>query len=217
MSGFGADDEEGAIVLLLPEILGEIFSHTMGDHYTGHSNLPMPHSALPWSITHVSRLWRDVALSRADLWSQVPCITLSSKKLREQADPPFMEYLEEILHRSKTNPIYVYIRGRYHPHLHKHFVDVFLSHVERVKFLRIRCPEIVDLLGSVKGRLLSLELLSVVCSVRIFKSPCDLFEISPRLVSVLIDIQDQPTMLLLPTHQIRDYFFSVKLGSDIGR
>ncbi|KAF7343684.1 F-box domain-containing protein [Mycena sanguinolenta] len=47
------------------EILGEIFSWSL----PAHGQLDMVHS--PWVLTHVSRLWRAVAVFKSSLWSRL--------------------------------------------------------------------------------------------------------------------------------------------------
>ncbi|KAJ7239590.1 hypothetical protein B0H12DRAFT_1001579, partial [Mycena haematopus] len=47
-----------------PEILGEIFSRTI-------PALPDRTRYSPWFLTHISRRWREIAISTSSLWSRV--------------------------------------------------------------------------------------------------------------------------------------------------
>ena len=59
----------------------------------------------PWTLAHVSRRWRAVALSFPEMWGVVPPIRLSMKDKGKK----FIPLLRELLHRSGEHPLSLHI------------------------------------------------------------------------------------------------------------
>ncbi|KAK0454249.1 uncharacterized protein EV420DRAFT_606661 [Desarmillaria tabescens] len=112
---FAECDFDDAETLLHPmrsmpqDVLREIFSHCAPDWEEitfrsdeGYDSLD-PRLA-PWTISHVSRTWRDVSLSTPHLWT---CIKLDFRKYRALRMRALMTKVALLLERSKSMDLFV--------------------------------------------------------------------------------------------------------------
>lgn len=90
-----------AVRRLPPEIIGEVFLHTLSwDDWTSYPEIHNTRLG-PWSYSRVSRLWRAVALSLGQLWSE---FSLNEFRAAECCVCP-VSLLRLWLHRSGNAPL----------------------------------------------------------------------------------------------------------------
>ncbi|KAK0244661.1 hypothetical protein EDD85DRAFT_207378 [Armillaria nabsnona] len=93
-----------AVRRLPPEIIGEIFLHTLSwDDWTSYHRVHNTRLG-PWSYSHVSRLWRTIALSLSQLWSEFSFNEIDAAACCE---PP-VSTLKLWLDRSGDLPLRIY-------------------------------------------------------------------------------------------------------------
>lgn len=112
-----------SLLFTLPEIITEIFLLGIEDFPLG------PRESLPFEIliSHVSGLWRQVALGTPTLWT----------KIRRQRRHSNLEAIEEYLKRSKANPIDINIRIFGEPDNIKSLCHLTQPHLSRCQRLDI--------------------------------------------------------------------------------
>uniref|UniRef100_A0A8H8CFQ3 F-box domain-containing protein n=1 Tax=Psilocybe cubensis TaxID=181762 RepID=A0A8H8CFQ3_PSICU len=191
------------------ELMGEIFIRTSHTCFEEHLSMWMYRFQLPWSLSQVCRLWRNVALSLPLLWRQIPSLDLSQKHTRNLS---YQEYLIEILNRSKGIAIDIHINARNANDLPHPILGILLQHCERWGRLRLEaCHAIIPLLEPAKGRLTSLQRLTLIFrwdrrSPSIV--PNDLFLNAPSLNDVYWE--DRAGYFSFPRNQIIWYTHSTQ-------
>ncbi|KAK0429844.1 hypothetical protein EV421DRAFT_2091611 [Armillaria borealis] len=131
---------------LPPEILIAIFTCCRALH--GRRGPPLDPRAVPWSLTHVCRKWREVAIATPEIWSTIHLDFIQDKFVRgSQHKAAFM--LGMILYRARPHDLNIII----------HYKDDISTH-----------PVCTVLLPSVRYWK-SLEVEGVSCDLS-FLSPC---------------------------------------------
>jgi len=174
----------------------------------------MWHSQLPWNLGQVCRQWKDIALSTSALWTRIPNIDLDASKTFTAS---YAEYLSEILRRSHLVPVYMQISGEFIPTLHDSIINIVVSNSERICALKLQSGSIMPALKGMKGRLSSLERLTLDLNRKFEEALCDLFETASLLSDVYVRIHTSSSKLALPFHQIRRYEESAWNSSSIGK
>ncbi|KAK7030528.1 ABC protein [Favolaschia claudopus] len=94
-----------------PEVLGEIFQWTLFSSHNSGSKI----SNSPWKLTHVCRRWRDVAISRASLWSLVAInFVYRNSEYRDDSDSSRMYPLpmvETQIERAQSHNLMIHFYG----------------------------------------------------------------------------------------------------------
>ncbi|KAF9530933.1 hypothetical protein CPB83DRAFT_904918 [Crepidotus variabilis] len=197
------------------EILQEIFVRVNGPRSGARSWTNA--SEIPWALAQVCRSWRINALSVSALWSRLPTMDLSKSDPRSRTKVQ-LEYLEELLHRSRSAPLDLYLfslgfNGTSHP-----VIDLLLRHCERWQAVTIKINiSILPRLFEIKGRLPKLESLSLYLSGYGEGVPTiDMFEGAPQLRQVDVG---GPFLaeLALPFEQLERYKDKMRMRNSITR
>ncbi|PPQ85698.1 hypothetical protein CVT25_002732 [Psilocybe cyanescens] len=129
----------------------------------------------------------------------------------------YLDYLNEVLKRSKNVPIDIHINARSSTDLPHPVIDILLQHSERWGMLRLEaCHAIIPLLQPAKGRLIALQRLTLVfCWDRKFQSAPshDLFQNAPALNDVYLE--NRIGDFILPPGQLISYHQSGNRLSEI--
>ncbi|PPQ86126.1 hypothetical protein CVT25_002761 [Psilocybe cyanescens] len=119
----------------------------------------------------------------------------------------YLDYLNEVLKRSKNVPIDIHINARSSTDLPHPVIDILLQHSERWGMLRLEaCHAIIPLLQPAKGHLMSLRRLTLVFRWdREFQSASshDLFQNAPALNDVYLE--NRAGHFILPPGQLISY------------
>lgn len=164
------------------EVLQEIFLWVVEPKPEGHW---MNVGDIPWTLGQVCRSWRKSALALSVLWSRLPTMDLLESDHPSRLEMK-VEYLNELLRRSHSTPIEIYLfslgfKGLSHP-----FVDLMTDHSERWKIATIKIDiSMLPCLSKIKGRLSNLETLGLYLSgYGPVMDTIDLFDDTPRLRQV---------------------------------
>ena len=199
---------------LPPEIIQEIFIWFAcpRTHSRWTSN-----SELPWVLGQVCRSWRASALSLSSLWSHLPTIDLAKSDPRARTKLQ-VEYLDELLRRSRFAPLDIYIfslgfSGTRHP-----VIDLLTRHCERWQVLTVKMNTAsLPRLREIKGRLPRLESLNLYLSGYEEGIPTiDMFDGAPQLRQVDVG---GPFLaeLSLPFSQLAHYKDKIRMRNSITR
>ncbi|PPQ86125.1 hypothetical protein CVT25_002760 [Psilocybe cyanescens] len=199
------DPSSSPFIRHLPvELIQEIFIQSRSPCFDEHLSMWMSRSQLPWALTQVCHLWRQISLSTPELWKQLPTLELQEMRTRTGA---YLDYLNEVLKRSKNVPIDIHIHSRSSTDLPHPVIDILLQHSERWGMLRLEaCHAIIPLFQPAKGRLMSLQRLTLVfCWDQEFQSAPshDLFQNAPALNDVYL--VNQIGDFTLPPGQLISY------------
>jgi hypothetical protein len=183
-----------AIRRIPPELLQEIFIHVTIPWECSRRN------AIPWDVSQVCQLWRTTALSVSSLWSKLPTIYLHKKISRS-----YVAQIMELLVRSRDAPISFYLYAPF-KELDSHpIIDALVLHSNRWQRVAIDCTtRTVSAFEGVKGRLSSLQTLSLEVRRQMDPVVFDMFEDAPQLREVSLD-GPFPGEVLLPFSQLTRY------------
>lgn len=174
-------------------------------------------SDIPWALGQVCRSWRRNALSISAIWGRLPTMDLSKSDPRSRTKVQ-LEYLEELLQRSRGAPLDLYLfslgfNGTSHP-----VIDLLLGHCERRQSVTIKINiSILPRLFDVKGRLPMLQSLSLYLSGYGEGVPViDMFDGAPQLRQVDVG---GPFLaeLALPFEQLEHYKDKMRMRNSITR
>ena len=183
-----------AIRRIPPELLQEIFIHVTVPWEYSRRN------AIPWDLSQVCRLWRTTALSVSSLWSQLPTIYLHKKTSRS-----YVAKIMELLVRSRDAPISFYLYAPFKELSSHPIIDALVLHSNRWQTVAIDCTtRTVFAFKGVKGRLSSLQTLSLEVRRQTDPVVFDMFEDAPQLREVSLD-GPFPGEVLLPFSQLTRY------------
>jgi len=200
--------------ILPPEILQEIFLFFAGTRTEAQGTTV---TDVPWVLGQVCQTWRKNALELSSLWAQIPTLDLSISDMSIRTKLQ-LEYLEELLHRSKSVPLDMYIfslgfKGVSHP-----VVDLAIQHCERWEVVTIKIDiSLLNRFREIKGRLPKLKNLSLYLSGYGNDLPTiDMFEGAPELRQVDVGgpfLAD----LSLPFSQLAHYKDKMRMRNSITR
>ncbi|KAK0207274.1 hypothetical protein IW262DRAFT_1498717 [Armillaria fumosa] len=183
------DNQSNAKKILSPsrqlptKLLTKIFIHCSSLHDRRDS--PLDPRALPWTLSHVCRKWREVAIATPELWSNISLNFLDDRflngsRIREAA---FM--LGIILDRARPHDLDVCIY--YHDDISTHpACAVLLSTVRYWKSLEVYgIHGKLDFLSPCRSFFDRLETVSVLDSHSRGSESINLFAVAPRLLTFL--------------------------------
>ncbi|KAG5635561.1 hypothetical protein H0H81_010862 [Sphagnurus paluster] len=138
----------------------------------------------PWTLTGVSRRWREIAIAENRLWSSI-IIDFPLQKFSSLPQPR-LSSLIACLQRSGDHPLSISLTDRYNDG--RQMFQHLLQHSKRWKCLKLEISaSYFDILVSVKGKLPCLEFLYIKIETHAqMQMPldCGAFEIAPRLQDV---------------------------------
>jgi hypothetical protein len=187
------------------EVLHEIFLH-----YCDHGFTNPPICKVPWRLGHISRRWREIALSLPALWDNIPPIYFYMKS---HSNPPYHRAIIQLMERSGTSPtlkLFIHFPAWQKKVSRSSIFKTVVRHSERLESLRM---SIFDMhttkhLQGLKGRLPNLRNLSL-CLPPSYSNDgrnLDIFEIAPALRKVeLVCSYPDSIRLLLPWSQITHF------------
>ncbi|KAJ7155846.1 hypothetical protein C8R46DRAFT_1116605 [Mycena filopes] len=183
-----------------PEILGYIFSLTLPIPRKARRTV-VPVKESPWTLSHVSRYWRAVALSESSLWSLV---TL------DYEDPaPFypLSMVETQIARAKRLKIHFYGFEKLHPQPQTEMFQFLAQHAVQWEELSLRVTShIAPLLSTLRDRLPLLRRFYLLWEPEdepaIDRVEC--FQNAPLLVGACIS-DFPPIAVLFPAHNLTQY------------
>ncbi|KAI0736550.1 hypothetical protein C8Q72DRAFT_800330 [Fomitopsis betulina] len=155
------------IAVLPPEIFSEIFMHAAGIYTEDAASIPAVHDLTRTS--HVCKQWRAIALGCPALWS---CIDLHRP----------LEWVAELLARSKEAPLYVSMAGRQRKlrgssarqRWSQDTLEMALMSLERIRALKLvvtpsfsTAKEILELLDAPAPQLESLTIIDMFSRSRV--------------------------------------------------
>ncbi|KAJ7057564.1 hypothetical protein C8F01DRAFT_1060560 [Mycena amicta] len=150
-----AEDILSPVTKLPPELLCDIFRHSLPDDYLAGSKNAIP----PWTLGHVCRLWRMIAVGYSFLWSFI-IIRVELPRSVDRA----VAALECQLSRSNTTKLSIFLYCGYYAPVPE-LIAVLLPTSTRWKLLRLNEIESKDALSwaaSLQGNLRSLEALELL-------------------------------------------------------
>jgi hypothetical protein len=200
--------------VLPPEILQEVFLF-FGE--TKPESQWTTVADVPWVLGQVCQTWRKNALALSSLWAHLPTMDLSSSDMSMRTKTQ-LEYLEELLRRSRSAPLDIYLfslgfKGLSHP-----VVDLVIQHCERWEVITIKIDiSLLHRFREIKGRLPNLKNLSLYLSGYGSDLPTiDMFEGAPELRQVDVGgpfLAD----LSLPFSQLAHYKDKMRMRNSITR
>ncbi|KDR69775.1 hypothetical protein GALMADRAFT_160269 [Galerina marginata CBS 339.88] len=184
-----SEQEQSLLCRLPPELLQAIFVQTLLPQSYG-KGFSMSVTQLPWELSQVCRLWRNIALSTPELWRQLPTIRLEGSKSKRKS---YLKFLIEILKRSGGMSLDIHIDGRVCSRYPHPAVDILTPHSNRFRKLKIDAThDILPSLNKIKGQFSSLQRLVLVLCFDPYpisdadNLTFDLFEIAPKLDDVFL-------------------------------
>ncbi|KAF9557464.1 hypothetical protein CPC08DRAFT_48165 [Agrocybe pediades] len=164
---------------------------------------------VPWAVAQVCRTWRAIALSMPALWAYLPTITLTDSKSETDRQ---LEYLGELIHRSKGAPLKFYIDGpRSRDHKLHPVITLLCQHSEQWGNISISLSKttVASEFKSIEGRLplLSNLSLSVYHGARLIwdETPLTMFAVAPKLSTFSLQGTLAPGEMHLPYSQLVNY------------
>ena len=160
----------------------------------------------PWALSHVCQLWRMIVLSCSIMWKDLPdTILLDKVHTREK---PYLDYLTEILKRSRNRPIRFRVQY-YHIDISHPVTEMLVHESNRWQTVRITGSlSLMYALQKIKGRLSSLQSLHLNLSSEDLTDytvhEFELFRIAPQLRHVS-NSSCPPFKLIFPNHQLVNY------------
>lgn len=200
--------------ILPTEILQEIFLFVVGTRTEAQWTTV---ADIPWVLGQVCQTWRKCALALSCLWNHLPTMDLSTSDMTMRTKLQ-LEYLEELIHRSRSAPLDIYLfslgfKGISHP-----IVDLVIQHCERWEVITIKIDiSLLHRFREIKGRLPVLKNLSLYLSGYGSDLPViDMFEGAPQLCQVDVG---GPFLaeLSLPFSQLVHYKDKMRMRNSITR
>jgi hypothetical protein len=189
------------------EVLQEIFLH-----YCDHVLLINPSiSKVPWRLGHISRRWREIALSLPALWDNIPPIDFHFKS---HSNPSYDRAITQLIERSGTSPtlkLDIYFPAWQKKVPRSSIFKSVVRHSERLKSLSlsIRDMHTTKHFQGLKGRLPNLRNLTLSLSPSYSNDgrTLDIFETAPALRQVVLMLSHpgDSIRLLLPWSQITHF------------
>lgn len=198
------------ISLLPPEILAEIFVHCIPD-----GQFPLPYrTEAPLSLTHVSSLWRSLAISTPDLWTG---LHINYKDPAED-----IPATETWLSRSGDKPLSLSIAIDFSEQPQQEILDNLCRHSKRWKHVRLEfrnlfCPPMYSLdmaLNDIE-ELTTFEFHARDISTINVAPITNLLACAPKLreVTWVDDLADTDTLLQLPLNRLTRLSLSMDHGT----
>ncbi|KAJ7155825.1 hypothetical protein C8R46DRAFT_434201 [Mycena filopes] len=188
-----------------PEVLAEVFTWTLPAAWS-LSGYPFSSDDSPWSLTHVSRSWRAIAISTSSLWSLV---VIDYPRDWDPAGLYPLPMLETHVARAQKLKIHFYGQERCE---HAPQIEVFkylASHCSRWEELSLSLTTgLVPLLSSLQDRIPSLCRLNIRWSDEISQfdvRSIDCFRSAPSLVDFATFNEHRPVPIRLPLQQLTAY------------
>ncbi|KAK0436276.1 hypothetical protein EV421DRAFT_1132912, partial [Armillaria borealis] len=167
---------------LPPEVLTEIFIWRWSFH--GQRGPSLDPRAVPWSLTHVSRKWREVAIATPIIWSSIRLNFGNDKLLRGSRVHEAAFMLGVNLDRARPHDlnVIIHLQDDISAHL---ACAVLLPSVRYWKSLEVWGAESCDLgfLSPCRGFFTHLETAEVRGHYHGGSEPVDIFSVAPRLRS----------------------------------
>ncbi|KAJ7084627.1 hypothetical protein B0H15DRAFT_888246 [Mycena belliarum] len=199
---------------LLPELLSLVFTHSFDDStfFIGR-----PRSYEHYAVAAVSSHWRQVALSTPSFWTKF------SVSLR--GGDGALQILQMCLQRSKGFPLTINLRtdivsrGPFRAGI----IQQLIEHSERwFKVSLPLDPELLELLSPIRGRLPSLQIMSVIIPSKNHSAAvgntmlnADAFESAPKLHSLsLYSVTGAMGLPRLPLAQVERLMFTIARTND---
>jgi F-box-like len=191
------------------EILQEIFLR-----YPACGTLHPPLAMIPWSLGHISRRWREIALSLPSLWDSIPGIDISSSS---HAKRSYVRALTYLIQRSDTSPtlkLNIYCPPRKMKIMGYSILKVIIHHSERIECLSMSIlpmhTTFMREFQELRGRLPNLRVLalSFPSTFSVAERSLDIFETAPALRQVILAGSSRPgcsIRLILPLSQITHF------------
>jgi len=160
--------------------------------------------AAPWFLGHISRHWRNVALSTPSLWKYLPPILIGDDTSFESATHQDQR-IATLLSRSSGSTI------SFHLHtstgsIGSNTLKLILSQSERWEDVTLMYIRDLGSFASIRGRLSSLRSLDFrLWSPNTQSIPVDLFGAAPNLRNVTLYPRPHLVTVELPYRQIRNY------------
>lgn len=177
------------------ELLAQIFGFCAND--------PQPCWTAPaWTLAHVSRRWRAVALSFPEIWGVVPPIRLSMKDKGKK----FIPLLRELLHRSGEHPLSLHVSSDEDGVVNHPIFQLLITHCMRWRtvVMELEVKDFQALTQFIRRRLSSLYSLKLAVRMpHVGDYVLEPFSIAPMLREVEIDCPR--IQLLLPWEQLTRY------------
>ncbi|KDR75070.1 hypothetical protein GALMADRAFT_226716 [Galerina marginata CBS 339.88] len=179
---------------LPPELLVEIFLHF---HEFDSPNAP------PWTLTHVCRRWRQVAVGITALWRDIPPLFLGS--LGEAQVRQRIDCLSMLLQRSSHDKITFFLSKQLTNCLDDNILALLFKHSERWERISLVISEDVCAhFSRVKGRVSSLRSLKLVIS-RTGRLHVGAFETAPKLQEVNLASSPWSGLVQVPWSQLTGF------------
>jgi len=178
------------------ELLAQIFDFCAND-------LEPCWTVPPWTLAHVSRQWRAVALSFPEIWGVIPPIRLAMKDKGKK----FIPLLRKLLDRSGEHPLSLHVSSNEVGIINHPIFQLLITHCMRWRTLvmELEVSDFQALTQFIRRRLSSLY--SLKLSIRMSHDGDYVlkpFSIAPMLREVEIDCP-QTLQLLLPWEQLTRY------------
>ena len=186
------------------DVLQEIFLH-----YCGHNTHSI--SMVPWRLGHISRRWREIALSIPALWDNIPVVILNQKS---HPNPSYVRAITYLVERSGTSPTLKFKIS--YPVWRKNTPEspifkTIVRHSERLELLSMCIYDMHTTMQfkGLKGRLSNLRdlTLSLPSTYSNDGRSLDIFETAPALRRVVLlgSYPGDSIRLLLPWSQITHF------------
>ncbi|KAF4620249.1 hypothetical protein D9613_000074 [Agrocybe pediades] len=173
-----------------------------------HISIAQKNADVPWAVAQVCRNWRMHALSMPALWAYLPAISLAKSK--SEADRQ-LEYLGELIRRSRGNPLKFHIESPHSRELKLHpIITLLCQHSEQWGNVSMSLPTATIASGfqSIEGRLPLLRTLSLSVfhtGLGWYQSPLTIFAVAPKLSTVSLQGTLAQDVIRLPYRQLVNY------------
>ncbi|KAJ6471913.1 hypothetical protein C8R45DRAFT_1013533 [Mycena sanguinolenta] len=187
-----------------PEILAEVFSLTVPTTVIPQRS----QRYAPWFLTHVSRRWREIAVSTSSLWSLV---VIDEEMVSAPAHPVPM--LETQIARAKNLKIHFYGHSSFDSQRQAELFQYLAQYSSRWEELYLYPTSYPPWLANLRGRIPLLRFLWILWlqdpneenTIDPPAEPIDFAESAPSLVDVSIINDFSPMPISLPAQQLTRY------------
>ncbi|KAJ6592312.1 hypothetical protein DFH09DRAFT_1358040 [Mycena vulgaris] len=168
----------------------------------------------PWTVSHVCRRWRAIAVSQTALWASV-VLDID----RDRTTTPFR--LENHLQRSGKLPLKISLVARQDQYSERDagLLDVIVSYCSRWQVVRISGrPLLYSNLARIRGQIPILRDLNVTLNLydEDEDQPMDIFELAPNLREATVNTRGwRAATIMLPFPQLQRYFASSSWDSHL--
>ncbi|KAJ7457187.1 hypothetical protein B0H11DRAFT_2063165, partial [Mycena galericulata] len=187
-----------------PEVLAEIFRWTLPSELINNAmDSPFDVTASPWVLTHVSSLWRRVAVSTPFLWSRVAICSPHC------SHPSARPMLKSQIQRAQKLKVHFFWSENEDTHQQTELFRLLSRHSFRWERLAlVLTPTLVPLLSALHDQVPSLTTLLIQWEIRESQTgvgSVDCFRSAPSLVDVAIYNDPHHVPVFLPGHQLTRY------------